>query len=438
MSNRMMPIFKREFTEAVSSKAFIIGTVLGPLLIFGMFGLQFLVIAKGGGGEHNVLVYDATGRGIGPLVEQRISEQSSMPSFVDRPTIQLTVQEADGTQKAQLTEQTSTRILAKELDGYLWIPESVMAGGGVEYEGSNATNSQVTGALREAVQRVVQSERLRTAGIDESQVGNALQSVSISVAKTGERGQVGNPMVAVMLAMGMAFAIYIVTIMYGQSIMTSVQEEKRDRIVELIVSSVRARDLLIGKVVGIGAAGVLQMVIWVVAAALLFTQGALIASTLGAGADTVEAMSQQSLMPDVPLSLGVVFVLYFAGGFFLFATMFAVIGAIVTNTQEAQQFVFPVLMPFILGIFIAMPAAENPNGSVAVIGSLVPFTSPMVMPVRASVSGVDWVQLGMSLVLLYATAALVIWLAAKIYRTAIFATGQKPTASEMLRWMRAS
>ncbi|CAN5756392.1 ABC transporter permease [soil metagenome] len=438
MSSRMMPIFKREFTEAVSSKAFIIGTVLGPLLIFGLFGLQFLVIAKGGGGDHNIVVYDATGRGIGPLVEQRISEQSAMPSFVDRPTIELTVQAADETQKTQLMEQTSQRILAKELDGYLWIPESVMTGGGVEYEGSNATNSQVTGALREAVQRVVQSERLRSAGIDESQVGSALQTVSISVAKTGERGQVGNPMVAVLLSMGMAFAIYIVTIMYGQSIMTSVQEEKRDRIVELIVSSVRARDLLIGKVVGIGAAGVLQMLIWVAAAALLFTQGAVIAAALGAGAETVEAMSQQSLMPDVPLSLGVVFVLYFAGGFFLFATMFAVIGAIVTNTQEAQQFVFPVLIPFILGMFIAMPAAENPNSSVAVIGSLVPFTSPMVMPVRASVSGIDWVQLGTSLVLLYATAALIIWLAAKIYRTAIFATGQKPTASEMLRWMRAS
>lgn len=438
MSSRMTPIFKREFTEAVSSKAFIIGTVLGPLLIFGLFGLQFLVIAKGGGGDHSVVIYDATGRGIGPLVEQRISEQSAMPSFMDRPTIDLTIQEAGETEKAQLMEQTSQRILAKELDGYLWIPESVMTGGGIEYEGSNATNSQVTGALREAVQRVVQSERLRTAGIDESQVGNALQSVSMDVAKTGERGQVGNPMVAVMLAMGMAFAIYIVTIMYGQSIMSSVQEEKRDRIVELIVSSVRARDLLVGKILGIGAAGVLQMLIWVAAAALLFTQGAMIAATLGAGADTVEAMSQQSLMPDVPLSLGVVFVLYFAGGFFLFATIFAVIGAIVTNTQEAQQFVFPVLMPFILGLFIAMPAAENPNSSVALIGSLVPFTSPMVMPVRASVSGVDWLQLGASLLLLYATAALIIWLAAKIYRTAIFATGQKPTASEMLRWMRAS
>jgi ABC-2 type transport system permease protein len=260
----------------------------------------------------------------------------------------------------------------------------------------------------------------------------------MEIAKTGERGAVGSPMAATMLAFGMAFAIYVVVIMYGQSIMSSVQEEKRDRIVELIVSSVRARDLLVGKVLGIGAAGVLQMLVWVGAAAVFLAYGAVIGSTMGASEGMVQALSQQSILPKVPLSVGIVFVLFFAGGFFLFATLFAIVGAIVTNTQEAQQFVFPVLLPFILGLFIAMPAAENPNSNVALIGSLVPFTSPMVMPVRASVAGVDWVQLGISVALLYATAALIIWLAAKIYRIAIFATGKKPTASEIIRWMRAA
>jgi ABC-2 type transport system permease protein len=131
-------------------------------------------------------------------------------------------------------------------------------------------------------------------------------------------------------------------------------------------------------------------------------------------------------------------VLYFAGGFFLFATLFALVGAIITNAQEAQQFVFPVLIPFMIGLFIAMPAAENPNGTVAVIGSYVPFTSAMVMPVRASVTTIDVWQFSLSLLLLYATAAVIIWFAAKIYRVAIFATGQRPTAREVVRWMRAA
>ena len=436
--SRMVPVIKREFTEAVGSKAFLIGTILGPLLIFGLFGLQFLVLAKGGGGEHRIMLLDATERGIGQRVVQQLNDRGAATSFIERATYMLTVETPAAAAKQDATTAASQRVVAKELDGFLWIPPEVMTGAAVEYEGSNAQNSQVTNELQRAVQRVVQSERLRTEGIDEERLGGALQAVEMDIVKTGERGEVGNPVAAMLLAFGMAFAIYIVVIMYGQSIMSSVQEEKRDRIVELIVSSVRARDLLVGKVLGIGAAGVLQMLIWVAAAGLLLTQGALIAGALGAGESTVSALTQGRALPSVPLSVGVAFVLYFAGGFFLFATMFAVVGAIVTNAQEAQQFVFPILMPFILGLFIAMSAAENPNSTVALIGSLVPFTSPMVMPVRASVAGVELWQLALSLVLLFATAAGMIWIAAKIYRVAIFATGQKPTGRELLRWMRAA
>jgi ABC-2 type transport system permease protein len=434
----MVPVIKREFTEAVGSKAFLIGTILGPLLIFGLFGLQFLVLAKGGGGEHRITLLDATERGIGQRVVQQLNDRGAVTSFIERATYMLTVETPAAAAKQDATTAASQRVVAKELDGFLWLPPEVMTGAAVEYEGSNAQNSQVTGELQRAVQRVVQSERLRTEGIDEERLGGALQAVDMNIVKTGERGEVGNPVAAMLLAFGMAFAIYIVVIMYGQSIMSSVQEEKRDRIVELIVSSVRARDLLVGKVLGIGAAGVLQMLIWVAAAGLLLTQGALIAGALGAGESTVSALTQGRALPSVPLSVGVAFVLYFAGGFFLFATMFAVVGSIVTNAQEAQQFVFPILMPFILGLFIAMSAAENPNSTVALIGSLVPFTSPMVMPVRASVAGVELWQLALSLVLLFATAAGMIWIAAKIYRVAIFATGQKPTGRELLRWMRAA
>jgi ABC-2 type transport system permease protein len=436
--SRMAPIIKREFTEAVGSKAFLIGTILGPLLIFGLFGLQFLVLAKAGGGEHRIAILDASGRGLGDRVVQQITDSDRGPSFVSRASYQFTVETPAEASKQETMQAATQRVVAKELDGFLWIPTDVITGATVEYEGSNATSSQVTGDLQRAVQRVVQSERLRAEGIDESRLGGALQPVTMDIVKTGERGEVGNPMAAMLLAFGMAFAIYIVVIMYGQSIMSSVQEEKRDRIVELIVSSVCARDLLVGKVIGIGAAGVLQMLIWVAAAGLLLTQGALIAGAMGAGDATVQAFNDGSVLPSVPLSVGIIFVLYFTGGFFLFATLFAIIGAIVTNAQEAQQFVFPVLMPFILGLFIAMASGENPNGSVAVIGSLVPFTSPIVMPVRVSVAGIEWWQLALSLALLFVTAILIIWLAAKIYRVAIFATGQKPTFSEVLRWMKAA
>jgi ABC-2 type transport system permease protein len=438
--SRMLPVLKREFTQAVTSRAFLVGTILGPLLLAGVFAIQFLIIAKSGASTQRVVIVDASGRGMGDRVIAMLRDrQKAMPSFMSRATYTLTQEQAAPTAHDEVRARLSARVAADSLDGFLWIPPEAMAGTGVAYEGSNATNNQVMTEVRGAVQRVVQSERLKELGIDESRLGNALSPVTMDVKKTGAKGEAGsNAMAAKLMAFAMAFAIYIVVIMYGQSIMSSVQEEKRDRVVELIMSSVRAKDVLIGKVLGIGAAGILQIIIWVAAAALLLTKGGDIARKFGASEGVVQALSQQSMLPHVPLSAGIIFILYFAGGFFLFATMFAIIGAIVTTAQEAQQFVFPVLMPFMIGFFMAMPAADNPNSGVAVIGSLVPFTSPMVMPVRATIAGPDWVQVGISLVLLYGTAALIIWLASKIYRTAIFATGKKPTMRELVHWMRAS
>ncbi|HEX6309294.1 MAG TPA: ABC transporter permease [Longimicrobiales bacterium] len=433
--SRIRPIIKREFSQAVTSRSFLIGTVLGPVLIVGILALQIFIVMMSGGGRHRVAIVDGTGRGIADRIAAAAAQRAGAgPSFVAKPVYTFETVEAREEEYDALSAALTRRIMDEELDGFLWIPPAVFGGASVSYDGSNATNSRVTGDLQAAVQRVVQSERLTTEGIDESRLGDALRSVDMVITKTG----VGNPTAARILAFLMAFAIYIVVLMYGQSIMSSVQEEKRDRIVELIVSSVRARDLLIGKVLGIGATGALQMLVWILAAALLLTYGLVLAPALGASEAMVQNIAEQSALPSLPLSVGILFLVYFVGGFLLFATLFALIGATVTNTQEAQQFVFPVLIPFMIGFFIAMPAAENPNSTIAVVGSLVPFTSPMVMPVRASVSAVPLLQILASALLLFGTAALIIWIAAKIYRVAIFATGQKPTLRELITWTRAA
>ncbi|HSK18075.1 MAG TPA: ABC transporter permease [Longimicrobiales bacterium] len=433
--SRITPIIKREFTEGMASRSFIVGTVLGPLLIIGVFVLQIFIIMKSGGGEHHVAIVDATGRGLAERVAEHARERAALgPSFMVKPVYTFDTREARPDEFDAVSTELTERIVAEELDGFLWIPPDVFTGGQAVYDGSNATSSKVTGDLQASVQRAVHSERLRAEGIDEGRLGEALQAVRMNITKTG----VGNPMAARMLAFFMAFGIYIVVMMYGQSIMSSVQEEKRDRIVELIVSSIHARDLLVGKVLGIGATGVVQMLIWVVAAGLLLAYGLTAAETLGLSSSMIESISEQAALPNVPLSVGVLFVVYFAGGFLLFATLFALIGSMVTNAQEAQQFVFPVLLPFIIGLFISMPAAENPNSTIATVGSFVPFTSPMVMPVRASATNVPLWQIAASVILLFATAALIMWLAAKIYRIAIFATGQKPTFREIVSWMRTA
>ena len=150
------------------------------------------------------------------------------------------------------------------------------------------------------------------------------------------------------------------------------QEEKQDRIVELVVSSIRARDLLLGKVIGIGAAGVLQMLIWAVSAAVLLTYGGTILGLVGADPSLVTAIQTARALPDVPLAAGIIFILCFAGGFFLFATLYAIVGSAITNTREAQSLVMPIIVPFMFGLFIAMSAGENPNSGLAIAGSFIP------------------------------------------------------------------
>jgi len=431
---RIVPVFKREFTETVGTRGFMIGTVLGPLLMVGIFAAQFLIIAKSGGGEHDIVILDASAGNLGAVVERNLEAPQPRMGFIAAPTFTARVEGVDAAAHEQAAERVRAQVVAEELDGFLYIPPDISSGETARYEGDNATNSGAMSQVRQAVQRAVQSERLGSEGIDEAKLTAALAPVPLDVAQTAG----GNPTAARLLAFGMAFAMYMLVIMYGQSIMQSVLEEKRDRIVELVVSSIRARDLLIGKITALGAAGLLQMLIWVTAAAILMSQGGLLAGRFGADAEPVQMLSQAELFPSLPASTGVLFLLFFLGGFLLFATLFAVIGAIVTNTQEAQQYVFPVLVPFLLGLFIAMPAAENPDSSIAVAGSIIPFTAAMVMPVRVLMSNVSWLEILLSLVLLFASAAAVVWLAAKIYRIAIFATGKKPTLRELAGWLRTA
>jgi ABC-2 type transport system permease protein len=180
------------------------------------------------------------------------------------------------------------------------------------------------------------------------------------------------------------------------------------------------------------------MLIWAATAAVLLTYGGTLLGLVGADPSLVATIQTARALPDVPLSAGIIFILCFAGGFFLFATLYAVVGSAITSTQEAQGLVMPIILPFMFGLFIAMSAGENPNSGLAIAGTYIPLTSPVILPVRALSGEVGWLEAAASLAILFATALFIIWAAAKIYRIAIFATGKKPTWVELLRWARAA
>jgi ABC-2 type transport system permease protein len=432
---------KREFTEMVRTKSFLIGTILGPILIIGFFALEFFILSQGGGGQHQIVIVDATAMELGPRIEAMLEAAPGAGGVRRDPRTSYTVDVETIDAAAWGTEQTRLRerVVAEEIDGFLFIAPDVVTGDAPAlYQGDNATNSSVQGDLRASMQNVVQTMRLAEAGIDPAQVGSALRPVRMESEKVSASGATGSVEAAFFLGLAMTFAIYMSVLLYGAAVMNGVLEEKRDKIVELVLSSVRAQDLLIGKVLGIGGAGMLQMAVWVGVAALMLGYGAAIAGVFGADPAMITRLQDMPLLDAVPASAGLNFLVFFAGGFLIYSTLYATLGAITNTAQEAQQFIFPIIMPLIIGLLIAMNAVQNPDATMVVVASLFPLTAPLVMPVRATIGGVPPLELALSIALLFATVFAILWVAGKIYRIGILSSGKRPTFRQIVRWARAA
>lgn len=429
-------IMKREFFEFVQSKTFIIMTLLGPLLIAGFIALEIFILTRGGGGHYSVTIIDQSSDQVGQSVEAALKNARG---FMGK-TVNFEISRIDKPANIKaVRDSLDARVTADSLGGYLIIPAGVLAGDTARYFGKDATNDDLTRTLNSTLQHVVQSTRFGREGIDQTKVVAAMRDVPFAAEKTTGRGMKGNAGAAQALAGLMGFAIYLVIALYGAAIMNGVLEEKRDKIVEVIVSSVRASQMMIGKVLGIGAAGLLQMFVWVASVGLAIAYAGSIATLLHLSPEkALMIKGLVSALPHVPLSVGIVFLAYFVGGFLIYSTMYATIGSIATTNQEAQQMVFPAVLPLVIGFLMANTALRNADSPMAKVGSWIPFTSPLVMPVRAVLGSATTVEIVGSFILLLIMAFMMLWLAGKIYRVGIFATGKKPTMKEVARWVRAS
>ena len=436
--SKSVVVAKREFEAMVRSKSFLIGTIILPLLLIGIFAFQYMLFTKSGGGDYSIVLVDQTSDGVGAQTERSLAVATSgFPG--SRPATFRSRVIVPGSDFERVRQDLDARVAADSLDGYLLIPANIVSGDQAEYIGRNATSETVTGALKQALQRSVQTIRLGREGINPEKVSSALQPVRMKTTKAGAKGKTGSADLARVLGFAMGMAIYMITMIYGQAVMNGVLEEKRDRIVEVIVSSMRPRELMVGKIFGIGAAGLTQMVIWVLTIVLMLKFGPQIVTLFGVSKEKAETFAAGlKLFPRIPTSVTISYLLFFLSGFFIYSTLFAMLGAIVTNNQEAQQLIFPVMMPIILGFIMLQPAMMNPESGVAVFGSVFPFTSPLIMPARMVVTEVPMWQQIAAIALLVVTISAVIWLGAKIYRIGIFATGKRATMAEVWRWIRTA
>lgn len=434
--NKILIIMKREFLEFVQTKTFIIMTLIGPLLIAGFIALEVFILTRGGGGEYELVIVDQSPDDIGKTLQDGLG---NVKGFMGK-TVKFDMTRIERPANLQAVRDSLDKLVtADSLGGYLIIPPGVLTGEGASYFGKDATNDNLTRTLQTSLQNVVQTTRFGREGIDPAKVAVAMRPVPFKAEKTTGRGMKGNAGAAQLMAALMGFAIYLVIALYGAAIMNGVLEEKRDKIVEVIVSSVRAPHMMIGKVLGIGGAGLLQMLVWVGSVGLVIAYAGALVTLFRLDPEKAKMVTGfVEALPNVPLSVGIVFLMFFVGGFLIYSTLYAAIGSIATTNQEAQQLVFPAILPLVIGFLMANTALRDADAQMAVVGSWIPFTSPLVMPVRAVLGSATTFEIVGSFILLIGTAFVMLWLAGKVYRIGIFATGKRPTMKEVARWLRAA
>ena len=418
-------VVRREFVEKVRNKWFIISTVLGPLLMASFVVLPILM-AERGGAQRRIVVVDL---GTVDLADQLVG---ALRAPLPVTATLLRVEVAD---LADVADSLTALVGAKEVDGYLIVSEEAVEDGTVEYRGSNVSSMADMQVLERLLRETVMTERLGRAGVDAEVVQRAriplrMRTLSIRGGKVTE----GSGESAFILAYAVWLVLYMAILLYGVQVMGAVVEEKTSRVIELLISSLRPFQLLAGKVIGVGAVGLFQLAIWGVCAWLLFQQRDLVLRLVGIDAGPTGGFA----FPAVPLETIAIVLTYFLLGYFLYAAMFAAVGAMSNSDAEARQAQTPVIMLLVIPTVLMLGILQQPDGAMAVSLSLIPFCSPIAMPVRWAAATVPIEELALSIGLLVAALLLVVWVAARIYRVGILMYGKRPNPKELWRWIRTT
>jgi len=433
--DKLRLIIAREYLSIAGRKSFIILTLLMPFLIVFLGSIPILMekLNNGGGifasedAAQAIAVTDYSGR------YGSVLQSDNMFNFV-------------------AVDDTVTNI-RERYDIVIVIPQDVETKGQINIYSEGTIPPSLAMTVENALTDTIQKARLAASGIPNLQQIIDETSINLNVRNITWQ-QDGNEQesstdAAMGIGMILAFIIYMFVIFYGQMIMNSVIEEKTNRIVEVVVSSCRPFHLMLGKIIGVGLAGLTQMAIWIV---LLGIVGTLAGSAVGlTGASVTPDLTAAGVSPDVVedttseiirqvlsinyASIIINFLLYFIGGYLLYSAIFAALGSAVDQPSDASQMLWPVMIIIIIAIYAAMGCMTNPNGPMAFWCSMIPFTSPIVMMIRLPYDVPLW-QLLLSHVLLYGTALAIVWMAARIYRRGILHYGQKANVLDLFKWIK--
>lgn len=425
-------IIKREFIAKVRNKSFIVMTFLGPLLIVGMSFLIAYLSSVNKGDIKTIGVHDRANVFV-----------NDFKNTEDIKYVNL----------SNLSFDKAKDSSSNAFEGLIYVPEVQNVeelATKTTYISDDSPKMDFLMNLQKVIDTKLNKENLKKLGFDAEKIENAKIKSEVQFAKfSGEDGLKFLNEIKIGIGFAFGYLIMMFIIIYGNMVMRSVIEEKTNRIIEIIISSVKPFQLMMGKIIGTSLAGILQFLIWIVlGVVLMFSLSAVFGSQQEAVA-TAQVTAEQAevamsfmdklqlYIAEIPVtSILIGFVIFFIGGYFLYSSFYAAIGAAVDSETDSQQFLMPILMPLMLAVYVGFLTVMNdPHGTVAVVFSLIPLTSPIVMLMRIPF-GVPLWQLVLSVVLLYGTFIFVVWFAAKIYRVGILMYGKKPSWKELYKWLK--
>ncbi len=432
-------IIQREFIAKVRNKSFIVMTFLSPLILVGMGALVFFLMKKNDEKVKEIVYVDHSG-----LFSKEDFRNTETLHYQDFTVLGV--------------EETKKKVEAGNHYGALIIPKQdslEILAKSIEFYSKDSPGMSVMNTLENKIEQKLRNNKLNNFGIDIDKINaSRIQSDIKMYNFSGEESSklINGLKIGVGAIAGYMLMMFVM--IYGTSVMRSVIEEKTSRIIEVIVSSVKPFQLMLGKIIGNASAGLLQFFIWGI---LLFIISTVATSVFGvdmvemqtsklpaeqlqaakqaAGGDKMQLIIQEILRLPI-LKMFLLFIFYFLGGYMLYSSLFAAVGAAVDNETDTQQFMLPIMLPLILGVYVGFATVINdPHGPISVAFSYIPLTSPIVMLMRVPF-GVSWYELAISMALLLITFIFMVWLAAKIYRVGILMYGKKPTYKDLYKWLK--
>ncbi|WP_109437208.1 ABC transporter permease [Aquimarina sp. AU119] len=431
MSNLKL-IIKREFIARVRNRTFIVMTFLSPLIFVGMISLIAWLTTLNNDEIHKVAFFDETG-----LFTFDFKDSDEI-DYIDYSRLPL--------------NDAKDSVVIKQLDGLLYIPKkntNKELAISIQFYADESPNISILNKIEKIIGNKLTNQNFTEKGLDLSMIEKAKAKVNIQIENfSGEKTSKMSSYVKMVFGGAAGYFLMMFIIIYGNMVMRSVIEEKSNRIIEIIISSVKPIQLMMGKILGTSFAGILQFLVWVILGGVLLT---IATSVFGidpqpVGMDESLALQEgnheeiQLLLQDIlKLPLGTLifsFFIYFIGGYFLYSSIYAAIGAAVDSETDSQQFMLPIILPLMLGIYVGFfSVIENPHGTVSTVFSMIPLTSPIVMLMRIPF-GVPWWEVLISIFLLIGSIIFIIWLAGKIYRVGILMYGKKPSYKELFKWIK--